>query len=140
MIYCDTSLLVAALAREPSSERAQEWLAAHGGHALCVSDWVVTEFAGALAFKQRTGQVSAELRAQIRARWQKLVTNTLAVDEVRRDAFELAARFCNMQNAKLRSGDALHLAIASLGGHSLATLDRAMAEAAVAVGVGVVPV
>lgn len=140
MIYCDTSLLVAALAREPDSGRSQEWLAMHSGHALCVSDWVVTEFAGALAFKQRTGQVSAELRAQIRARWQKLVTNTLAVDEVRRDAFELAARFCNMQNAKLRSGDALHLAIASLGGHSLATLDRAMAEAAVAVGVGVVPV
>ena len=140
MIYCDTSLLVAALAREPDSGRSQEWLAMHSGHALCVSDWVVTEFAGALAFKQRTGQISAELRAQIRARWQKLVTNTLAVDEVRRDAFELAARFCNMQNAKLRSGDALHLAIASLGGHSLATLDRAMAEAAVAVGVGVVPV
>ena len=140
MIYCDTSLLVAALAREPDSGRSQEWLAMHSGHALCVSDWVVTEFAGALALKQRTGQVSAELRAQIRARWQKLVTNTLAVDEVRRDAFELAARFCNMQNAKLRSGDALHLAIASLGGHSLATLDRAMAEAAVAVGVGVVPV
>ena len=140
MIYCDTSLLVAALAREPNSERAQEWLATHSSHALCVSDWVVTEFAGALAFKQRTGQISAELRTQIRARWQEMVTTTLAIDEVRRDAFELAARFCNMQNAKLRSGDALHLAIASLGGHSLATLDRAMAEAAVAVGVGVVPV
>ena len=140
MIYCDTSLLVAALAREPDSGRSQEWLAMHSGHALCVSDWVVTEFAGALAFKQRTGQVSAELRAQIRARWQKLVTNTLAVDEVRRDAFELAARYCDMQNSTLHSGDALHLAVASLGGHALATLDRAMAEAAVSVGVGVVPV
>ena len=138
MIYCDTSLLIAALAREPDSERAQEWLATQSGHALCVSDWVVTEFAGALSFKQRTGQISAELRAQIRARWQELVSTTLAVDEVRRDAFELAARYCDMQNAKLRSGDALHLAVASLGGYSLATLDRTMAEAAAAVGVGVV--
>ena len=140
MIYCDTSLLVAALAREPSSERAQEWLAAHGGDALCASDWVVTEFAGALAFKQRTGQISAELRTQIRARWQEMVTTTLAIDEVRRDAFELAARYCDMQNSTLRSGDALHLAVASLGGYSLATLDRTMAKAAVSVGVGVVPV
>ena len=140
MIYCDTSLLVAALAREPNSGRAQEWLAAHGGDELCVSDWVVTEFAGALAFKQRTGQISAELQGHIGTRWQELVTTTFAVNEVLRDAFELAARYCNMQNSKLRSGDALHLAIALLGGHSLATLDRAMAEAAVQVGVGVAPV
>lgn len=140
MIYCDTSLLVAALSRETKSERAQEWLAAHGGDELCVSDWVMTEFAGAIAFKLRTGQISAELRAQIRTRWQELVTIALAVEEVRRDAFELAARYCDMQNSKLRSGDALHLAVASLGGHSLATLDRTMADAAVAVGVGVVAV
>lgn len=137
MIYCDTSLVVAVLAREPSSYRAQDWIAALDTAELCISDWVVTEFSGALALKARTGQISPELRAAIKTRWQSFLASAWSVEEVRRDAFELAARFCDLQNSALRSGDALHLAVASLGGHSLATLDRAMAEAALAVGVAV---
>ena len=40
----------------------------------------------------------------------------------------------------LRGGDALHLAVAALGGHALATLDPRLAEGAQAVGVRVVGV
>ena len=61
MIYCDTSLVVAVLAREPSSYRAQDWIALLDTAELCISDWVVTEFSGALALKARTGQISPEL-------------------------------------------------------------------------------
>ncbi len=45
-----------------------------------------------------------------------------------------------MKRSPLRAGDALHLAVASLGGHALATLDARMKEGAVAVGVRVVGV
>ena len=38
----------------------------------------------------------------------------------------------------LRAADALHLAVAALGGHALATLDARLAEGAQAVGVRVV--
>ena len=40
----------------------------------------------------------------------------------------------------LRAADALHLAVAALGGHALATLDARLAEGAQAVGVRVVGV
>ena len=69
-----------------------------------------------------------------------MVAERLTLLPVPPPAFALAARFCDMNATGLRAGDALHLAVASLGGHALATLDKVMAEAAGAVGVMVVGV
>ena len=140
MIYCDASVLVAALTREADTERVQAWITARKHGNLCISGWVITEFAGAIAMKVRTRELPLEERAPVQASWNELVANSMLVAEISSSAFELAARFCEMRNSVLRPGDALHLAVASLGGHTLATLDRAMAEAAVQVGVEVMAV
>lgn len=140
MIYCDTSLLVTALTLEPTTAAAQDWLNRQASGSLCVSRWVIAEFAGALAVKERRGILPAEFRSAAMTQWNLMLTDQLAIVPVPEASFDLAARFCEMQNSALRSGDALHLAVASLGGHVLATLDARLAEAAQAVGVRVVGV
>ena len=138
MIYCDTSLLVTALTVEDRSAQAQAWLTTRNEGDLCISPWVVSEFSSALAIKLRSGAVPVAERARILSNWHVLQQDHLAMVAVPETAFALAAHFCDRYESKLRAGAALHLAVASLGGHALATLDRTMAEAASAVGVAVV--
>lgn len=140
MIYCDTSILVTALTVEDRSAQVQAWLTIQNAGELCISRWVVSEFSSALSLKLRRGEMPVDERARILSNWHALRQDHLAMLPVSEDAFDLAARFCDRHESGLRAGDALHLAIASLGGHLLATLDQAMANAAVQIGVGVVPV
>lgn len=140
MIYCDTSLLVAALARESETDRALAWLDLLEGRELCICGWVLTEFSGAIATKTRRGELSASQRAEIHTRWRALLDTSLTLISFPEAAFDVASRFCEMHASALRSADALHLAVASLGGHSLATLDQTMAKTALAVGVAIEPV
>ncbi len=55
---------------------------------------------------------------------------------VSRSDFRTAARFADRHEFALRAGDALHLAICIEHGATLYTLDRRLAEAAGALGVG----
>ncbi len=63
MLYLDTSLFVAALTNEPRTAEMQEWLVAQPLEQLVISDWVITEFSGALSLKVRTGQLGPAHRA-----------------------------------------------------------------------------
>lgn len=139
MIYCDTSLMVAALIPERASDRVQAWLQEQAEATLCISDWVVTEFSSALGIKLRLGKLPADRQSPILARWRQTIADQLTLLPVPQPAFALAARYCEMPATGLRGGDALHLAVAALGGHALATLDARLAEGAQAVGVGVLP-
>lgn len=140
MIYCDTSLLVTALTGEPRTAKVQAWLVDQQEGALCISGWVVSEFSSAIAIKRRRGELSDSERASALSNWQVARAENLTEVAVPEAAFDLAARFCDRHELGLRAGDALHLAVASLGGHSLATLDAVMAGAALEVGVRVVGV
>ncbi len=137
MIYCDTSLLVTALTIEPRSVEVQHWLAEQESASLCISGWVATEFSSAIALKFRRRQLTENDVATALSNWSLAQREKLVTIPVPTPAFELAARFIDRHETGLRAGDALHLAVASLGGHGLATLDLAMREAAVAVGVRV---
>lgn len=137
MIYCDTSLLVTAFSGEPAAPAVQRWLLRYAEGELCTSNWAIPEFSSAVAIKLRREDISAEDKALILARWAAAQNENLVMLAVPQEAFSLAARFSDMKDARLRAGDAVHLAIASLGGHSLATLDAEMIEAAKAVGIKV---
>ncbi len=140
MIYCDTSLLVSALSGEPAAPAVHRWLLQYSEGELCTSTWTVTEFSSAVAIKYRRADITAEDKVSILARWAAAQNENLVMLPVPQEAFSLAARFCDMSTSSLRGGDALHLAVASLGGHALATLDGRMREGAEAVGVRVVGV
>ena len=140
MIYCDTSLLVSALTVEGTSVKVRRWLANQEAGELCISGWVITEFSSALALKLRRSELTREDAAQALTNWRSLQQDRLITIPVPSDTFGLAARFCDMPTPGLRAGDALHLAVASLGGHSLATLDGRMKDGAEALGVRVIDV
>jgi uncharacterized protein len=137
MIYLDTSLLVTSMTVEASSERVQRWFADQVADTLCTSSWTGTEFSNAVAMKQRRGDLRPDEVVKLLAEWKLVQQRRLVMVPVPDAAFGLAAYYIDLRDFALRSGDALHLAVTSLGGHSLATLDLQLRKAAVAVGVKV---
>ncbi|MEQ1725552.1 MAG: type II toxin-antitoxin system VapC family toxin [Sphingopyxis sp.] len=140
MIYLDTSLIVAAITPEVGTEAAQALLQSTAGGHLCVSDWVMTEVSGALAFKVRTKQIDAAQRIRALQSWRALLDTSFNRLSIDRQVFDQAASYFERSDINVRSSDALHIAIADLNGCSLATLDRLMATAARQLGVEVVEV
>ena len=134
-LYLDTSVLVAALTNEVSTLKVQQWLARQEPGSLSISRWVSTEFSSALSIKTRTAQITSKQRADVMAEFAQLKSDTLLVHEIEVHHFESAALLAGRHELSLRAGDALHLSIALNLGVTLATLDRILAGAALAVGV-----
>lgn len=127
--YLDTSVLVASLTEEVHTAATQRWLAQHSGRGLMISDWTITEFSAAFALKLRTKAISAKVRTEALAIFSSMVTRSLIVLPVESQDFRDAARLADHEKIGLRSGDALHLAIAFNQGATLYTLDRRMVPA-----------
>lgn len=133
--YLDTSLLVAALTPEIETARVQRWLGSVDAETLAVSDWVSTEFSSALSIKLRAGQIRHEDRSAALSAFTRLSASTLMRFAVEPEHLRLAARFVDREELSLRAGDALHLAVASVIGATICTLDRRMAAACSALGI-----
>lgn len=134
-LYLDTSLVVTALVTEPSSEAIVDWLDQNRSHRFVVSDWVVAEFSAALCAKLRSNQISAEAQERALATFGDLITGEFECLQISREHFRQSATFANRSLARLRAGDALHLAIASSHAIKLCTRDRLQAEAGADLGV-----
>ncbi|NIJ18352.1 hypothetical protein FHS95_000021 [Sphingomonas naasensis] len=137
MFYLDTSAAVASITQEPHSERIWRWLGDHADASILCSGWVATELSSALSIKVRTGAFTLEQRVAAWNDWRRFREASLADIAVMPEHFETAAAFCDRPDLGLRAGDALHLAIAQSGGLSLVTLDRAMGDAALQLGIAI---
>jgi uncharacterized protein len=135
MIYCDTSLLVPLLVPERFSSVVQDWMAEEEAGRLVVSGWTHTEVASALARKQRAGLIDEEARQRAWRFWTRLLASIQRLPVLSED-YEAAVKLVDSGPRGLRAGDALHLALAVRVGVDLATLDRDLAAAAQACGVG----
>lgn len=135
MRYLDTSILVAALTREPRTADMQTWLASQAVETLRVSDWTLTEFSSALSMKVRMGLLTPRERATVLAAFSGLREASLTTLAVSAVDYRIAAHFADHHTSGLRAGDALHLAIAYNHGLELCTLDRTLAGAAEPLGV-----
>ena len=128
MVYVDTSVLVALHVNEPKSADVALWYAACTDE-LASAIWCVTEFASALAIKQRTGQIT---EAEGQAAWQRferLCANDLQLLPVEPATFHRAAVLTLDAATGLRAGDSLHLAAAlEAKAKSMATLDDVLAK------------
>lgn len=128
MVYIDTSVIVPLLTLEPSSETITAWFASLQELPVS-SDWLLTEFASAISIKLRTGQLSGAAAKAVHNEFQLLASSGLRLGPVSRTAFKAAAGMAQAHLHGLRSGDALHLAVAQeMGATSIATLDDMMAK------------
>lgn len=134
-VYCDTSLLVAAIAPEAATGRVHKWLERQDAGSLLISDWTTTEFASALAIKRRSGDLNQEQYAEAHATWTSLRNSSLVILPLMKAHFVMAAIYLDRINLGLRAGDALHLAVAAAEGCAFATLDRLQDRAAIELGI-----
>ena len=138
-IYLDTSALVKIYVPEPESASLDRSLA--GRRDLLVSDLALTEVASAIARRQREGALPDSVGARIYRRLLSDVEEGLflrlsADQQTHRDA----ERVLMTSRVALRTLDALHLSLAIQGlAAAVATFDRRMADAAVTLGLAVVP-
>jgi predicted nucleic acid-binding protein len=79
--------------------------------------------------------LSVEQRANAVSLFTNLRTHSLAVAPVTRAHFQTAGWFADQSGLGLRAGDALHVAVAAELGATICTLDKRLADAAVALGV-----
>jgi len=133
MHYPDTSVLVTALTVEPESAVALEWLVAHQD-STSVSDWTLTEFASALSRKYVSDDIDERTRNDAQDVFERLSSESLTLLQVTRTHFREAVKVCRA-DAGVRSGDALHIAIARDHGLTLVSRDRAMIRGARELGV-----
>lgn len=130
MVYVDTSVLVALFTNEATAERIANWVAEETRQ-LVSGDWCVTEFASALALKQRTSQITSR---QGNAAWNvfgQFCEGHLRLLPLDRDVFSQAAHLARNSKSGLRAGDALHLALAlRVKSAAFFTLDLRLAESA----------
>ena len=130
MVYVDTSVLVALFTNEATAERIANWVAEET-RPLVSGDWCVTEFASALALKQRTSQITSR---QGNAAWKvfgQFCEGHLRLLPLDRDVFSQAAHLVRNSKNGLRAGHALHLALAlRVKAVAFFTLDVRLAESA----------
>ena len=128
MIYLDTSAAVPMFVPEPASPAIEAWFESCV-EPLVSSDWIVTEFSSALSIKVRKGEISAK---QAQAAWKDFdafCNSGLRLLPVSRKAFAEAAGMARKATSGLRSGDALHLAMAlEAGASGIATADETLAK------------
>ena len=134
MIYLDTSVVVALLTPEERSPQALDWLEQCKG-TLISSDWLITETHSALGIKQRHHGLSPQARQAAGEQFERLLQGGVELRSLDRGRFRQAAKLLQDSGLGLRSGDALHLAVALHSRCSqLASFDGRMQRAAEALG------
>lgn len=133
-IYLDTSVLLPAFHEDGHSERVSDWLSRLDNFAF--SRWTVAEISSALGIQVRMRRLTAEARRKIELEldgW--LVGRPISALT---DMDLVQARRLVRDDVRLRTPDALHLALVLRHGYRLATLDDDMAQAARTLGIEVV--
>ncbi|WP_375452104.1 type II toxin-antitoxin system VapC family toxin [uncultured Devosia sp.] len=140
MIYVDTSLLVALHVTERDSEVALSWFKRRATEIFLYSDWTELEVSSALSRKLRSGTMTFAQRRGAEQALQRTKLDSFRQVAVATEHFRSAESMVRHYETGLRSGDALHLAIAKANGAAIATLDQTFASAATRLGVAVEPV
>jgi len=136
-IYLDTSAAVPLFVPEPASDVITAWLES-STDTLISADWIVTEFASALAIKIRRGELAQKHAKTAWEDFELFSQSGLRLVPVTRAAFTRAARLIRQVRSTLRAGDALHLAMAvETGSTGIVTADGNLEQGALAQGIAV---
>ena len=138
MIYFDTSFLAPLILPEATSDEIAAFFHALSTEEFSVSHWTRVEFSSLLAREVRIGGLDIRSAARADARFEAMVAESFSVILPNADDFGLAKRYLSLFETKLRTGDALHLAIAN--NHRAAviySLDKRLVQAGALLGLPV---
>ncbi len=128
-VVCDTSVIVAYYVPEAFSDRAERILAQHDQR--FIASLALTETSAALRRKVHDRELPrAGALTALDAFRRDVVTGIFRVIDVERRHYDHAAAQVWSTRERLRTLDALHLAVAELGGMPIVTADAVMAKAA----------
>jgi hypothetical protein len=129
VIYLDTSVIVALCVRERASDHVEAALVSVGD-ALMISEWTRVEIVGAIGIKVRTRELKEPIARRALADYYEAVEPGLQIVTPSREDYILASDYLQTFASGLRSGDALHLAVAANRQVArLLTLDKRFIEA-----------
>lgn len=126
-IYCDTSVVVAYYTPEVHSAKAEKVLDGH--QQRVISPLVLTEVSSAFRRKVHDRNLP---KADAQSAWEDfkldVSTGLFRLIELERRHYDHAAAQVWLTKERLRTLDAVHLAVASLDGYAMTTADEVMAK------------
>jgi predicted nucleic acid-binding protein len=134
VVYLDTSVIVAALTKEPRSEAVLAWIDTTA-ETLAISEWGMTEVSSALSIKVRSGKLTPSEQGSTLTAFNRLISESFELLPFAAPMFRAASRMADQHALRLRAGDALHLALCAHHHVPLCTLDGDQASAASALGI-----
>ena len=135
-LYLDASAIVPTLVLEASSPALDGFLAA-ATDSLVVSDFAAAEVASALSRLVRMTSIGRATAESLLHEFDVWRASSTVGAEVSSADVRLTSILVRRFELALRASDALHVATCQRHDHTLVTLDRRLAAAATALGVGV---
>ena len=133
--YLDSCVLLSLLLGDSGYTDSERWLINQGDQTLWISHWVLLEVAGVIATCVRRGQLTAEQAQTIGSEFESFRQERLTLIEPRGTDFLQARQWLERcLHLPLRSGDALHLALAKRHQLTVVSADRALARCAESLG------
>jgi len=133
--YVDSCVLLSLLLGDSGYTDSEQWLINQGDQTLWISHWVLLEVAGVIATCVRRGQLTAEQAQTIGSEFESFRQERLTLIEPRGTDFLQARQWLERcLHLPLRSGDALHLALAQRQQLTVVSADRALARCAESLG------
>jgi predicted nucleic acid-binding protein len=133
--YVDSCVLLSLLLGDSGYTDSERWLINQGDQSLWISHWVLLEVAGVIATCVRRGQLTAEQAQTIGSEFESFRQERLTLIEPRGTDFLQARQWLERcLHLPLRSGDALHLALAQRQHLTVVSANRALARCAETLG------
>ena len=130
-VYLDSCVVLSLFLGDAGYDAAEQWLLAQADQPLWVSHWVLLEFSGVLALCLRRGDLTAQRGLAIHAEFECFRHERLGLLEPRGADFLQSRQWLQeFKGPPLRSGDALHLAIARRQSLAIASADQGLLKAA----------
>jgi hypothetical protein len=129
MLYLDTSFVAPLVIAEDTSNAVEAFVLKLKPGELATSLWTQVELASLVARKVRMGELSAAEAEAVSREFERMLSESFELLVPGAADFVAAARYLESRKTGLRSGDALHLAIAvNHGASKILTLDAGLID------------
>jgi predicted nucleic acid-binding protein len=125
MLYLDTSFVAPLVIAESSSDAVEAWVLKVNPGELATSLWTQVELSSLVSRKVRMGELTDAKGDEVRREFDRILGEFFEMLTPTADDFATASRYLEVPKTGLRSGDALHLAVAAnQGATRILTLDQ----------------